>query len=135
MLQQEQASQDHGSTLSGNSSDWSSASSFNLVGIKEGQKVDNLVGYTLLHLAIETADIGMLELLLQYGANINAADLRGQTPLHHCILKGRSAFARLLLSRGADPRALDELGRTPIKLAVQSNFDNSEILTLLSDSR
>ncbi|RDX89069.1 ADP-ribosylation factor GTPase-activating protein AGD3, partial [Mucuna pruriens] len=89
---QEQASKDHSSTLSGNSLDWSSPSFFNLVGIKEGQKVDNLVGYTLLHLACETADIGMLELLLQYGANINAANLRGQTALHHCILKGRSAL-------------------------------------------
>lgn len=99
MLLQEQASHDHGSTLAGNTLDWSSNSSLNLVGTKEGQAMDNLDGGTLLHLACETADIGMLELLLQYGANINATDLRGQTPLHRCILKGRSTFTRLLLSR------------------------------------
>lgn len=91
MLLQEQTSHDHSSTLAGNTLDWSST--------KEGQVMDNLEGCTLLHLACETADIGMVELLLQYGANVNATDSRGQTPLHRCILKGRSTFARLLLSR------------------------------------
>lgn len=91
MLLQEQPSHDHSSTLAGNTLDWSSS--------KEGQVMDNLDGCTLLHLACETADIGMVELLLQYGANVNASDSRGQTPLHRCILKGRSAFARLMLSR------------------------------------
>jgi len=91
MLLQEQTSHDHSSTLAGNTLDWSSS--------KEGPVMDNLDGCTLLHLACETADIGMVELLLQYGANVNATDSRGQTPLHRCILKGRSAFARLMLSR------------------------------------
>lgn len=56
-------------------------------------------GCSLLHLACETADIGMIELLLQYGANINASDSRGQAPLHRCIRKGRMVFAKLLLTR------------------------------------
>lgn len=100
MLLQEQASHDNGSNLAGNTLDWSSNCPLNLVSTKEGgQPMDNLVGSTLLHVACETADIGMVELLLQYGANINATDLRGQTPLHRCILKGRSTIARLLLSR------------------------------------
>lgn len=58
-----------------------------------------LEGFSLLHLACRTADMGMAELLLQYGANVNSTDFRGRTPLHHCILKGRHLFARLLLSR------------------------------------
>jgi Arf-GAP/coiled-coil/ANK repeat/PH domain-containing protein len=61
--------------------------------------MEDLDGCTLLHLACETADIGMLELLLQYGANVNATDSRGQTPLDRCILKGRNTFAKLLLTR------------------------------------
>lgn len=99
MLLQEQANHDQGSNLAGNTLDWSSNCSLNLVGTKEGQTMDNIEGCTLLHIACETADIGMVELLLQYGANINASDLRGRTPLHRCILKGRSIIARLLLSR------------------------------------
>ncbi|XP_019441572.1 PREDICTED: ADP-ribosylation factor GTPase-activating protein AGD3-like isoform X1 [Lupinus angustifolius] len=133
MLLQGQASQDHGSTLARSSLDLSSTSSLNSVGIKEGRTLDNLVRCSLLHLACESADIGMLELLLQYGANINANDLKGQKPLHRCILNGKSAFAKLLLSRGADPRAVGEEERTPIKFAAPSNFEDSEVFALLSE--
>lgn len=126
MLLQEQTSHDHSSTVAGNTLDWSS--------MKEGLVMDNLDGCTLLHLACDTADIGMVELLLQYGANVNATDSRGQTPLHRCILKGRSTFTRLLLSRGADPRAMDEQGRTPIELAAESNAGDREVHAPLTDS-
>ncbi|MED6173338.1 ADP-ribosylation factor GTPase-activating protein agd3 [Stylosanthes scabra] len=131
MLLQEQTNHDH-SSIAGNTLDWSSASSLN-VGSKEG-RVLNLDGSTLLHLACETADIGMLELLLQYGANVNATDSRGQTPLHRCILKGKSTFARLLLSRGADPQAVDDEGRTPIELAAESNADDRQVHAPSTDS-
>ncbi|KAB2091063.1 hypothetical protein ES319_A03G165200v1 [Gossypium barbadense] len=122
------------SYITGDSSDRSSASSFNLVGTSEGQTTDNLDGCTLLHLACETGDIGMIELLLQYGANINVMDSRGQAPLHRCILKGKAAVAKLLLTRGADPQVLNRENKTPVELAVESDFDDSEVLALLSDS-
>ncbi|MBA0785171.1 hypothetical protein Gotri_026939 [Gossypium trilobum] len=122
------------SYITGDSSDRSSASSFNLVGTSEGQTTDDLDGCTLLHLACETGDIGMIELLLQYGANINVMDSRGQTPLHRCILKGKAAVAKLLLTRGADPQVLNRENKTPVELAVESDFDDSEVLALLSDS-
>lgn len=61
--------------------------------------IDDLDGCSLLHLACETTDIGMIELLLQYSANINATDSRAQTPLHRCIIKRKGAFAKLLLAR------------------------------------
>ncbi|XWS54076.1 hypothetical protein CRYUN_Cryun10bG0057900 [Craigia yunnanensis] len=135
MLLQEHVNVDNNSSyITGDSSDRSSASSFNLVGTSEGQIMDDLDGCTLLHLACEAADIGMLELLLQYGANINATDSRGQTPLHRCILKGKAALAKLLLTRGADPQALNREGKTPLELAVESDFDDSEVFALLSDS-
>ncbi|XP_051116500.1 ADP-ribosylation factor GTPase-activating protein AGD3 [Andrographis paniculata] len=94
----------------------------------------DLDGCSLLHLACEIADIGMIELLLQYGANINASDSRSRTPLHRCIVRRRGALAKLLLTRGADPRAVDGQGKTPLQLAVESNFDDGEVLALLSDS-
>lgn len=97
MLLQEQTGHDYNSALAGNSFDWSSTL-LNMMGAKD-QTMGDLDGCTLLHLACETADIGMLELLLQYGASINATDMRGQTPLHHCILKQKSTLARFLLSR------------------------------------
>ncbi|XP_009359883.2 ADP-ribosylation factor GTPase-activating protein AGD3 [Pyrus x bretschneideri] len=135
MLMHEQTSHDQGSScLAGDSLDKSSHSSSNLSGTSEGQQVEDLDGCTLLHLACETADIGMLELLLQYGVNINVIDSRGHTPLDRCILRGKNTFAKLLLTRGADPRALNGEGKTPLELAVESNFDDSEVLAMLSDS-
>lgn len=56
-------------------------------------------GCSLLHLACLNADIGMVELLLQYGAKINVSDSRGRTPLHHCIISRKPAIAKLLLAR------------------------------------
>ncbi|KAL6551304.1 ADP-ribosylation factor GTPase-activating protein agd3 [Orobanche minor] len=115
--------------------------SFNPANTSEGNSsncnnasIEDLDGCSLLHLACETGDIGMIELLLQYGANVNAADSRSLTPLHHCINKGRTAFAKLLLSRGADPRAVDNQGRTPFQLARESNFEDGEVLGLLTES-
>ena len=62
---------------------------------------DYVEGLSLLHLACRVADLGMVELLLQYGANVNSTDSRGRTPLHHCIMKGGHVYAKLLLSRYA----------------------------------
>ena len=51
-------------------------------GKNESLSMEGLDGCSLLHLACETADIGMLELLLQYGADLHASDSRGHTPIH-----------------------------------------------------
>lgn len=76
------------------------SSSFSSPGEGEDQFMDEFLdGCSLLHLACQTADIGMVELLLQQGANVNASDSRGQTPLHHCIVRGRISTAKLLLTR------------------------------------
>ncbi|GMP57450.1 hypothetical protein CsSME_00021544 [Camellia sinensis var. sinensis] len=134
MLLQDQTSIDHNSSFLTGESPAKTLNSSNLAGTSEGHAMEDLEGCSLLHLACETADIGMLELLLQYGANINASDLRGQTPLHRCILGGKATFVKLLLSRGADPRAVNGEGKNPFELAVESNFEDGEVLALLSYS-
>ncbi|CAI0463713.1 unnamed protein product [Linum tenue] len=114
-----------------------STGSMNSAGTSEGGQIvvdDDQDGCTLIHLACETADIGMLELLLQYGANVNSTDSKGRTPLHRCVTGGRAAFAKLLLARGADPRAVNGEGRTPMDLALTSNIVENELLALLSDT-
>ncbi|KAA8532217.1 hypothetical protein F0562_032258 [Nyssa sinensis] len=135
MMLQEQTILDHNPSCLTGDSLGKSLSSLNLAGTSEGLMIEDLDGCSLLHLACETADIGMLELLLQYGANINAFDSRGQMPLHHCIVRRKATFAKLLLTRGADPEAVNGEGETPLKLAVESNFEDSEVLALLSDSK
>ncbi|KAK4486212.1 hypothetical protein RD792_008882 [Penstemon davidsonii] len=88
-------------------------------------------GCSLLHLACQTADIGMVELLLQHGANISTCDFRGYTPLHHSIIRGRIGIAKLLLTRGANPEAVDKDGRTLFQLVAESGIDDVELLALI----
>ncbi|KAG8379561.1 hypothetical protein BUALT_Bualt07G0101800 [Buddleja alternifolia] len=92
---------------------------------------DYFDGCSLLHLACQTADIGMVELLLQHGANANTCDSRGHTPLHHSIMRGRIGIAKLLLTRGANPEAVDKDGRTPFHLVAESAVDDVELLALM----
>ncbi|KAH1115015.1 hypothetical protein J1N35_008393 [Gossypium stocksii] len=88
---------------------------------------------SLLHLACLTTDICMVELLLQYGANINASDSRGRMPLHICVIGKNFAIAKLLLTRGADPHAVDGEGHTPLQLALASGVDDHEVLPFLTE--
>lgn len=86
--------------IAGDSSDKPSSSNSNSLRKSEDQlKEDILEDCSLLHLACQTADIGMVELLLQYGADVNAPDSKGRTPLHYCIHSGRTAIAKILLTR------------------------------------
>ncbi|CAI9093079.1 OLC1v1028487C1 [Oldenlandia corymbosa var. corymbosa] len=133
MLLPEQTNLDHSSSYSEACQELCTSSNAK-TSTSESQSGEYLNGISLLHLACETADIGMLELLLQYGANINASDSRGETALHRCIVRGKTAFVKLLLSRGADPHVLNGEGKSPLELAVESNFDDQDILAMLSDS-
>lgn len=58
-----------------------------------------LQGCSLLHLACHFGNPVMLELLIQFGANINLRDFHGRTALHHCISTRNNPFAKLLLRR------------------------------------
>ncbi|CAN6472443.1 unnamed protein product [Victoria cruziana] len=119
-------------------SDWASAASnLSSMSTNEGNvEVDEGVdGCSLLHLACQTADIGMIELLLQYGANINATDSKGQTPLHHCVLKCNNIVAKLLVSRGANTLAVDVNGKTALQVGVDmGTITDDELFNALSEA-
>ncbi|MCO5575357.1 hypothetical protein L7F22_029157 [Adiantum nelumboides] len=77
-----------------------------------------LQGATLLYLACRNGDLGMIELLLQYGAQVNVVNGLGKTPLQQCIATGHSSCAKLLLSRGAHSELVDRGNRIPFQVAL-----------------
>ncbi|CAH1419491.1 unnamed protein product [Lactuca virosa] len=113
----------------------SSRSSASIKGTNDPLTNEALDGCSLLHLASQTADCTMVELLLQHGANINACDSKGQTPLHHGIMRGRLAIVKLLLTRGGDPLAADMEGKTPRQLVSELGIDDIQLLALLRASK
>lgn len=78
----------------------SSSSNSNISSKGKTQLMEDIQdGSSMLHLACLSNDAGMIELLLQYGADVNAIDSSGRTPLHHCIMRGKNATAKLLITR------------------------------------
>ncbi|KAF4468114.1 ankyrin repeat-containing [Fusarium albosuccineum] len=85
------------------------------------------VSFFLFTLSYATA-----QLLLEKGANIEAADIDGRTPLSWAAWKGDSdATVQLLLDRGANIEAADINGRTPLSLAAERTHRKGAVRLLL----
>jgi ankyrin repeat protein len=63
--------------------------------------------------AIET-----IQLLLDAGLDVNAAESRGQTALHGAAEKGLDQVVKFLAAHGANPNAKDRQGKTPLDAAI-----------------
>jgi len=72
---------------------------------------------------------GVIQLLLEHGADVNAQAKDGSTPLHEASRFGTAKTARLLLEHGASVEVKDAQGRTPIQVASTSR--NAEVMELL----
>lgn len=70
-----------------------------------------------LHYAAREGHTEIVRTLLDAGASVDAANLRGVTPLHRAVQVGGRCVA-LLLAAGADVNATDQVGRTPLHWAV-----------------
>ncbi|CAA2954880.1 ADP-ribosylation factor GTPase-activating AGD4 [Olea europaea subsp. europaea] len=90
-----------------------------------------LQGCSLLHLACHGGNPVMLELLLQFGADINRCDFHGRTPLQHCISKGNNQLAKFLLRRGASASIKDGGGLTALERAMELGAITDEELFIL----
>ncbi|CAA7029617.1 unnamed protein product [Microthlaspi erraticum] len=100
--------------------------------IKDSNGARNcLQGCSLLHVACQSGDPILLELLLQFGADINMRDYHGRTPLHHCVASGNNAFAKVLLRRGARPSIEDGGGLSVLERAMEMGAIADEELFLL----
>ena len=61
--------------------------------------------------------LSTLEILLRFGAQLNAVDRHGRTPLHWAAWKGRDDSVAILLRHSADHTVADNDGRLAIHLA------------------
>ncbi|XP_014668975.1 PREDICTED: SH3 and multiple ankyrin repeat domains protein 3-like [Priapulus caudatus] len=70
-----------------------------------------------------------LDLLLFYGAEMNAKNASGNTPLHVCCINNQDSCARLLLFRGADKNAQNFANQTPYQVSVVAgNLELADII-------
>ncbi|KAL8387155.1 hypothetical protein RB595_010116 [Gaeumannomyces hyphopodioides] len=76
---------------------------------------------TVLHLAIQCAELPVVEYILSDGSgliDVNARDKDGNTPLHMAAIQGRSQVVRLLLEQeNINDAVANHQGRFPIDLA------------------
>jgi 26S proteasome non-ATPase regulatory subunit 10 len=77
-------------------------------------------GWTPLHSAVSSGREAMVELLLDLGADVAAANKGGRVALHYAASKGHVAIADLLLKRGAKINQKDKVGCTALHRAASA---------------
>jgi ankyrin len=91
-------------------------------------------GITPLHVAVINNQEAIVTLLINAGAQIQAADeTTGATPLHLAAAYGRENIMKLLLNKGADKDCAMKFGLTPLLLAAQ--FGQSQVVQVLIEKK
>ncbi|KAG8629103.1 hypothetical protein KVT40_002968 [Elsinoe batatas] len=94
----------------------------NVNAIERGQK-------TPLHMAVIHNRDDLVDLLLEFGADIHAKSTGGWTALHNACAQGNTTIVKTLLRSGADVNARLFSGRTPLHAAAESGHE--EVLKIL----
>lgn len=98
-------------------------------------KIANKNGDVPLHIAAETGDANILEILshVTEKAALNQKNSAGNTALHVATLRGARAIAQKLIAIGADPNAKNADNSTALQLAVDS--DSTDLVDALVTTR
>jgi ankyrin repeat protein len=88
---------------------------------------------TPIHAAVSAGRLEAARVLLDAGADVNAAEHGGYTALHLAAGNGDEALIRLLLERGADPTARLDSGQTPAELAHEKG--HGVVAALVDDTQ
>jgi uncharacterized protein len=90
-------------------------------------------GNTPLHAAVAGKQPPLVDLLLEHGADVDAADSLGWTPLNHTAHEGVASIVESLLRHGADPSIPSDDGGTPAETAVSEG--HPELLRYFPDAQ
>ncbi|MDP0589282.1 MAG: ankyrin repeat domain-containing protein [Candidatus Endonucleobacter bathymodioli] len=79
-------------------------------------------GNSLLHIACSKGRIEIVNILLSYGADINACDCHGDTPLFLSVIVNDWNMFKLLISKNADVNVQNTNGQTALHCAVNASM-------------
>ena len=68
----------------------------------------------------DSVRINMVKALVEYGADVNAANRLGETALKHFCMRGDTLCLDYMLSKGADVTVVDSFGLTPLLILTMS---------------
>jgi len=81
-------------------------------------EAENVDGLRPIHCAVRTGLVELVELLIQHGANLDAADMFGNRPLHDAVCHGLKVV-QLLVQHGAKLNVQNIDGKTPLHIAIE----------------
>jgi Ankyrin repeats (3 copies)/Ankyrin repeat len=86
-------------------------------------------GRTALHISASRGKKEVVEFLIQYKCNLDAADSKNRwTPLHRAVYSKRHEVVNLLAQKGANPNFQDNRGWTPLHYSSYYGFLSDTIL-------
>jgi ankyrin repeat protein len=94
-----------------------------------GLRIRTEDGKSLLHLAAEYGDEGMVRLFAGIAADPDLIDSNGSAPLHASVCSGKTGNVQAIIERGAFIDQKDSEGNTPLLLAI--HLGHEEIASLL----
>jgi ankyrin repeat protein len=97
---------------------------------ENGATLNNADRGRFLGQAVMDGNTGLIDDLLQYGADVNEGDTEGLTPLHVAVMNGHLDMVKFLLSRGAVVNKFDDRIPSPLQLA-DLNKEHPEMAALL----
>ncbi|CAB9512699.1 ankyrin 3, node of Ranvier (ankyrin G) [Seminavis robusta] len=93
---------------------------------------ENEHGTTPLHYATGHRDC--VQVLLEFGADINFQNDKGDSPLHWAVFFGKPGPIHLLLNGGANPTLVNHKGQTPLQMAQEETKTPDSVIQLLQEA-
>ncbi|KAH1981979.1 hypothetical protein KXW88_005009 [Aspergillus fumigatus] len=92
---------------------------------------DNQLGITPLHCAAHRGNEEMVELLLDYKAEINAICKNGNTAMHYAAEQGKRKVIKILQARRASSRVVNRQGLTALHSAIGTAYEEATVPLLI----